>query len=132
MTVLAPVRVVGDNERGWQASLSCYGCQEYVSCPKKQDPPVRLSREHRTELACLKELLKRLHHRHVKCAQAVAEKAAADAQSTVAVSPDTPNVLQAIIQLEQTKTRVKDTNKIDLETEKEKDTTEKVVEELKW
>ena len=27
VTVLAPVRAVGDKGRGWQASLSCYGCQ---------------------------------------------------------------------------------------------------------
>ncbi len=29
VTVLAPVRAVGDKGRGWQASLSCYGCQEF-------------------------------------------------------------------------------------------------------
>ena len=71
VTVLAPVRAVCDKGRGWQASLSCYGCQEYGSCPKKQEPAVRLSREHRTELACLQELRKRLQDRHDShCAQA--------------------------------------------------------------
>ncbi len=28
VAVLAPVRAVGDKGRGWQASLSCYGCHE--------------------------------------------------------------------------------------------------------
>ena len=67
VTVLAPIRAVGDKGRGCQDSLSCYGCQEYDTCPKKQDPAVRLSCEHRTELACLEELLKRLQDRHVDC-----------------------------------------------------------------
>ena len=92
---------------GWQASLSCYGCQEYDSCPKKQEPAVRLSRVHTTELACLQELLKRLQDRHVECAQAVAKKAAADAVSAATVNPDTPNVLQAMMKLEQAKARAK-------------------------
>ncbi len=86
VTVLAPVRAVGDKGRGWQASLSCYGYQEYGSCRKKQESAFRLSRENRTELTCLHELLKRLQDRHVEFAQAVAA-------SAVAVSPDTPNVL---------------------------------------
>ncbi len=45
------------------------------------------------------------------------------------MSPDTPNVLQVMIQLGQDKVRVKTTNKVALEAEKEKDTVEK--EELK-
>ncbi len=60
VTVLAPVRAVGDKGPGWQVSLSCSRCQEYGSCPKKQEPAVRHSRVHPTELACLQELLKRL------------------------------------------------------------------------
>ena len=74
VTVLAPVRAVADKGRGWQVSLSCSRCQEYVSCPKKQEPAVRLSRVHPTELACLQDLLNRLQDRHVECAQAVAKR----------------------------------------------------------
>ena len=59
------------------------------------------------------------------------KKAVADTVSVVTVSPDTPNVLQEMIQLRQTKTRTDATNKVALEEEKEMDTTEKVVEELK-
>ena len=79
VTVLAPVRAVGDKGPGWQVSLSCSRCQEYGSCRKQQEPAVRLSRVHPTELACLQELLRRLQDRHVDCAEAVAKKAAADA-----------------------------------------------------
>ena len=130
VTDLAPVRTVGDKGRGCQDLLSCYGCQEYVSCPKKQEPVVRLSREHRTDLTCLQE---KNDCRIVmfECAQAVAKKAAADAQTTSAVSPDTPNVIQTMMQLDQAKTRAKVLNKVALETEKEKVTAEKTVEELK-
>ena len=46
-------------------------------------------------------------------------------------SPDTPNVIQAMIQFEQAKTRAKTVNKVVLDTEKEKDAVEKEVEELK-
>jgi hypothetical protein len=35
VTVLVPVREVGDKGPGWQVSLSCSRCQEYDSCPKK-------------------------------------------------------------------------------------------------
>ena len=97
VTVLAPVRAVGDKGPGWQVSLSCSRCQEYGSCPKKQEPAVRLSRVHPTELACLQELLKRLQDRHVDCAEDVAKKAAADAASADTVDPDAPNVLQAMM-----------------------------------
>ena len=77
VTVLAPVRAVGDKGPGWQVSLSCSRCQEYDSCPKKQETAVRRSRVHPTELTCLQELLKRLQDRHVECAEAVAKKGAA-------------------------------------------------------
>ena len=40
-------------------------CEENDSCGKKQEPPVQVSSVHPTELACLQELLKRLHDRHV-------------------------------------------------------------------
>jgi hypothetical protein len=75
VTVLAPVRAVGDKGPGWQVSLSCSRCQEYGSCPKKQEPAVRRSRVHPTELACLQELLKRLQDRHEKTANKVALEA---------------------------------------------------------
>ena len=69
----------------------------------------------------MQELLKRLQDRHVECAEAVAKKGAADAASAAAVSPDAPNVLQAMMQLEQAKTRAKAANKFALEAEEEKD-----------
>ena len=61
----------------------------------------------------MQELLKRLQDRHVDCAEALAKKAAADAVSATTVNPDAPNVLQAMMKLE------------------EKDAAEKAVEELK-
>ena len=60
VTKLSRVRAVNGMGPRWQASLSCSRCKEYGSCPKKQEPAVRLSCEHRTELACLHECLKRL------------------------------------------------------------------------
>ena len=106
MTVLSPVRAVKGKGHGYGACLACFRCREHVSCGKKQEPPVHLSREHPTELACLQELRKRLHDpsRHAKCAEAFAKKAAAAAASAATVSPNTPNVLQAMVQLEQAKT----------------------------
>ena len=59
------------------------------------------------------------------------KQAVGDAQAAATVSPDTPNAMQAIMQLEQVKTRAKTTNKVALESRKEKDTAEKTVEELK-
>ena len=47
------------------------------------------------------------------------------------MSPDTPNVQQAMMQLEQAKTRAKAANNVALEAEKEKDAAEKAVDELK-
>jgi predicted nucleic acid-binding Zn-ribbon protein len=47
------------------------------------------------------------------------------------VYPDTPNVLQAIMKLDQAKAHTKTANKVGLEAEKEKDAAEKAVEELK-
>jgi uncharacterized protein (DUF111 family) len=47
------------------------------------------------------------------------------------VYPDTPNVLQAMMKLEQANARAKTANKVALEAEKEKDVAEKAVEELK-
>jgi hypothetical protein len=115
VTVLAPVRAVGDKGPGWQVSLSCSRCQEYGSCRKQQESAVRLSRVHPTELACLQKLLKRLQDRHVDCAETVAKKAAADAASAATVDPDAPNVLQAMMQLQQAKSRAEAANKLALE-----------------
>jgi hypothetical protein len=86
---------------------------------------------HPTEFACLQELLKRLQDRHVDCAEAVAKKTAADTTSSATVNPDSPNVLQAMMKLEKTNARAKTANKVTRETEKEKDSGEKSVEELK-
>jgi hypothetical protein len=47
------------------------------------------------------------------------------------VDPDGPNVLQAMMQLQQAKSRAEAANKLALEAEKERDTVEKAVEELK-
>ena len=63
--------------------------------------------------------------------QAVAKKAAPDVTSTGTVSPKTPNVLQAMMQLQQVKTRTEVVNKVALEAQNEKDDVEKTVEELK-
>ena len=131
VTKLSPVRAHKSHGAGWGVSLRCSACEEYDSCGKKQEPPVQVSSVHPTELACLQELLKRLQDRHGECAQAVAKKDAADAASAATVSPDTPNVLQAMMQLEQAKSRAEAANKLALEAEKERDTPEKAVEELK-
>jgi hypothetical protein len=84
--------------------------------------------------ACLQELIKRLEENHGNCAEALVKKvkkAVADDASTATVNPDTPNVLQAMMKLEQANARAKNTNKVALEAEKEKDAAEKTVEELK-
>ncbi len=79
----------------------------------------------------MQELLKRLQDRHGNCAEALTKKDVADATSAATVNPDTPNVLQAMMQLEQDKTRAKTANRVTLEEEKEKDAAKKAVEELK-
>jgi hypothetical protein len=86
---------VGDKGLGCQVSLSCSRCQEYGNCRNQQEPAVRLSRVHPTEL------LRRLQDRHVDCAEAVPKKAAADASPAATVDPDVPNVLQTMMQLQQ-------------------------------
>ena len=52
-------------------------------------------------------------------------------QRLFVASPNTPNVLQAMMQLEQAKNHAKVANKVTLEAEKEKNVAEKEVEELK-
>jgi hypothetical protein len=79
VTKLSPVDVHKDKEAGWGATLKCGSCPD--CCGKRQETPVQLSRDRKTELACLQELLRRLQDRHVDCAEAVAKKAAADAAS---------------------------------------------------
>jgi hypothetical protein len=74
-----------------------------------------------TDLSCLHELLKRLQDRHGECAQAVAEKDTADAASAATVRPETPNMLQTIMHLEQAKSRAEAANKLALEEEKDSD-----------
>jgi hypothetical protein len=130
VTIFSPVRAVKGKGQGYGACLTCYRCKEHDSCGKKQEPPVHVSGEHPTELTCLKELLKRLRDRHVDCAQAVAQKAAADAASAATVTPDTPNVLQAMMQLEQAKIRAKSANKVVLHVEKQDDDVEQEVQRL--
>ncbi len=65
----------------------------------------------------MQELLKRLEENHDNCAEALTEKTAADAASAVTVSPDTSNVLQAMMQLRQAKSRAEAANKFALEEE---------------
>jgi hypothetical protein len=86
---------------------------------------------HPTELAFLQDLLNRLQYRHVEYTGVVPKKEPPDAVSTGTVNPDTPNVLQAMMKLEQAKARAKTVNKVALEAEKEKDAAEKAVEDLK-
>ena len=74
VTKLSSVGVRNSHGHGYRVSLRCFAYEEYVSCGKKQEPPVQVSSRHPTELACLQELLKRLQDRHVECAQAVAKK----------------------------------------------------------
>ena len=67
---------------------------------------------------------------HVGCDEPLPKQAPTDAQAAAAVSPDTPNVLQSIMKLDQVKTRTKTTNKVALESEKKRDDAIKIVEEL--
>ena len=76
VTKLSRVDAHKDKAAGWGATLKCASCPG--CCGKKQEPPVQLSRDRKSELACLQELLKRLQDRHVDCAEALAQKAAAD------------------------------------------------------
>ncbi len=116
VTKLSFVPAHKDKALGFRATLSCALCRWYDSCGKGQEQAVQLSRERTTLLACLQELRKRLQDRHgFRCAQAVAKKAAADADSAATVSPDPPNALQAMMQLRQAKSRAEAANKVALE-----------------
>jgi len=131
VTALSYVRAVKDKARGVRVTLTCYNCREYGSCEKPQEAPIHLSKERSTMRACLQELIKRLEENHGNCAEALAKKAAADAVSAATVNPDAPNVLQAMMKLEQVNVRTKTANKVALEEEKENYAAEKAVEDLK-
>jgi hypothetical protein len=131
VTTLSFVRAVKGKAEGWRVTLTCFACREYNSCGKKQEASVHISGERPTLLACLQELRKRLEEHHGNCAQALTEKDAADAVSAATVSPDTANVMQAMMKLEQAKVRAKTANKVTLEAEKERDAAATAVEELK-
>ena len=99
VTKLSFVPAHKDKAEGFRATLSCALCRWYDSCGKGQEQAVQLSRERTTLLACLQQLRKRLQDRHgFRCAQAVAKKAAADAQAPAAVH--TPSVLEAMMLLQ--------------------------------
>jgi hypothetical protein len=90
----------------------------------------------------LQELLKRLQEKHGKCAEALTNKAAADAQAAAAVH--TPNVLQAMMLFQQAQHRAKAAqdhakaaqdqakvaNKVALQAEKDNDAAQKELQEL--
>ena len=67
-----PVDAHKDKAAGWGATLKCASCPG--CCGKRQEAPVQLSRDRKTELACLQELLKRLQNRHVEGAEALTKK----------------------------------------------------------
>jgi hypothetical protein len=96
VTKLSPLRAHKGHGAGWGVSLTCSASEEYDSCGKKQEPPLQVSSVHPTELTYLQEVLKRLQGRHVDCAEAV----------------------------DKAKARAKTTNKVPLESEKEKDAAE--------
>ena len=123
-------------------SVNKHTDQSNGSCGKKQEPPVQVSSRHPTLHACLQELLKRLQEKHGKCAEALTNKAAADAQAAAAVQ--TPNVMQAMMLFQQAKKRAqaaqdrakaaqdqaKAAKKVALETEKDNDAAQKEVQEF--
>jgi len=132
-----------DRDRdGCRVSLTCFSCKEYGRCGKKQEPPVQVSSRHPTLHACLQELLKRLQEKHGKCAEALTNKAAADAQAGAAVH--SPNVLQAMMLFQQAQHRAKAAqdhakaaqdqakvaNKVALQAEKDNDAAQKELQEL--
>jgi hypothetical protein len=105
VTTLSFVRAVKGKARGVRVTLTCYNCREYGSCAQPQETPIHLSKERTTMRACLQEMLKRLQEKHGKCAEALTNKAAANAQAGAAVH--SPNVLQAMMLFQQAKHRAK-------------------------
>jgi len=142
VTKLSPVGARNSHGHAYQVSLRCPSCEEYGSCGKKQEPPVQVSSRHPTLHACLQELLKRLQEKHGKCAEALTQKAAADAQAAAAVH--TPSVLEAMMLFQQAKKhaqaaqdrakaaqdQVKAAKKVALEAEKDNDAAQKELQEL--
>jgi hypothetical protein len=130
-----------DKTEGFRATLSCTLCRWYDSCGKGQEQVFQLSWERTTLLACLQELRKRLQDRHgFRCAQAVAKKAAADAQAPAAVH--TPSVLEAMMLFQEAKKHAQAaqdrakaaqdqaSKKVALEVEKDNDTAQKELQHL--
>jgi hypothetical protein len=142
VTKLSPVGARNSHGHGYQVSLRCPSCEEYGSCGKKQEPPVQVSNRHPTLHACLQELLKRLQEKHGKYAEALTNKAAADAQAAADVH--TPKVLQAMMMFQQAQHRAKAAqdhaktaqdqakvaNKVALQAEKDNDAAQKELQEL--
>jgi hypothetical protein len=65
VTKLSPVGGRNSHGDGYWVTLRYSSCEEYGRCGKKQEPPVQVSSVHPTELASLKELLRRVQDRHV-------------------------------------------------------------------
>ncbi len=102
VTKLSPVDAHKDKVAGWGSTLKCASCPD--CCGRRQEVPVQLSRDRKTELACLQELLKRLQDRHVDYAEALTKKVASDVQATAAVSAGTPSVDDAVPAGQKTRT----------------------------
>jgi hypothetical protein len=65
----------------------------------------QFTRDRKTELAYVQELLKRLQDRHVDYDEDLSKKSADDVQAAVVVSVDTPSVLEVMILFHQVKKR---------------------------
>jgi hypothetical protein len=101
--------------QGTSDSVTCCGMTCPLACQLPRSSPVGAVR---WDTLCS----------YMHCTSAICP---ADAASAATVRPDPPNVLQAMMQLRQAKSRAEAANKLALETEKERDTAEKAVEELK-
>ncbi len=103
VTKLSPLGTYNRHGQGWQVSLPCFRCRKFNSCGKIMSDVMNL----------------------------LVSKIPLMTKQQFTVSPDTPNVLEEIIHLDQVKTRTITTNKVALESEKKRDDAEKIVEELK-
>jgi hypothetical protein len=104
VTKLSPADTHKDKTVWWGATLKM---RLLTWRGKRQEAQVQLSRDRKTELAFLQELIKRLKDRHVDCVETVVKKATANAVSSDTLNPDTPHVLQTMMKLEQVKARAK-------------------------
>jgi hypothetical protein len=77
VTKLSRVNSDKDKAVGWGATLKCSSC--LGCCEKKQESPVQLSRDRKSEFGCLQDLLKRPQDRHVDCPESLTKKAVVDA-----------------------------------------------------